>query len=166
MSDPGALQGWIGLWLFSPVLIGMIWTDVSQLRIPNAFSKIGLGLFLLSAPLLGPEETVTRISIAVLCFAICFAAFALRLLGGGDAKILPVVMLFVPGGLIQFYLLLFAAALAVGLLLIQGSRLLFGRSGPRLAALQTQRDFPMGVSIGLSGLALAAVPLLERVAQV
>lgn len=160
MTHVAALHGWIGLWLFSPVLLGMIWTDISQLRIPNVFSKIGIGLFLLSAPLLGLDETVSRVSVAILCFAICFVAFALRLLGGGDAKILPIVMLFVPGALVHFYLLLFAASLAIGIMLIQGGRLLFSRSGTRLAALRAEREFPMGVSIGMSGLALASVPLL------
>lgn len=137
--------------VFCPILVAVALSDMKYLRIPNTMVMTGLCLFLLCAPLLGTTEALTRAVIGGLAFAICAGMFALRVMGGGDAKMIPVMFLFVPSHLASVYLIVFGWSLLLGMILIHVVRR-GGQSGfAEWESMQTDAEFPMGVSIALSG---------------
>ncbi len=146
---------WVPLWFFSPMFVAIAWTDFSQMRIPNLYCWIGLAVFVVTLPALTIDDILLRVLSGVICFAICFGLFAARWLGGGDAKILPVVVLLIPPPFMSTFMLLLAAAMAVGLLGLPLVRRFAGQSG-RFVSLSQKREFPMGIAIGSAGVVLAA----------
>ncbi|WP_171126257.1 MULTISPECIES: prepilin peptidase [unclassified Ruegeria] len=154
-------QNWLALWLFAPLFVAMAWTDFTQLRIPNTYCIVGLILFVAAAPFLTWNELLLRLLIAGACFVICFGLFAINWLGGGDAKMLPIVFLAVPSTQIPNYLFLFAAAMAVGLVGMALFRRLARDTSPRFKSTAQSREFPMGIAIGSAGLVLIAISVAE-----
>ncbi len=143
------------------VLLGLCavaaWTDLRGMRIPNRLCLAGLAVFVLLTPFLGWAEVADRLWLAVPTFGICFAMFALGLIGGGDAKFFPVMMLFVPPGLLQGFLMSLSAGIALAL-----AGLWLARRHPRAATsswqgLRERRRFPMGVACLLSVLGFVCV---------
>jgi prepilin peptidase CpaA len=65
-------------------------SDFLTMLIPNRVSAILLGAFIVVAPLagLGLTEVAMHLAAGLLVFSICFALFALNVMGGGDAKLL------------------------------------------------------------------------------
>lgn len=55
-------------------------SDVRRMRIPNAASRIGFALFVVTAPLIGVDEAMTRMIVAFVVFTIGFLLFMLRVL--------------------------------------------------------------------------------------
>lgn len=147
----------VPLWLLSPVLIAVAWNDLSRLKIPNYLVLSGVVLFVLSLPLLDFDEAVARGIAGIVCLAICLVLFGIHWLGGGDAKMLPVVFLFVPSGWVTSYLFSFAFSLIIGMALIWGVRIACGRADANWISLRPDSAFPMGVSIALSGLFVAGL---------
>lgn len=140
----------------SPVVLASAVSDLRQLKIRNLHVLTALGLFAVLAPfLLDLDELPSRLLAAGVTFAICFGLFALRVIGGGDAKMLPAVMLFVPAAEVVLFLRIFAVALgAVSLcaLLVQRSPA-FRRLG--WSSVQEQRQVPVGVAIAAAVVLLA-----------
>ena len=145
------------LLMFSPLLIAIAWSDLTRMIIPNRLALLGLLLFACSLPFLDVHETSARLAMGVGCFAICLVLFAFRIMGGGDTKILPVVLLFVPSAALPVYLLSLGASMALGLGSVLLIRRVFVRGTPTWVGLTRGEDFPMGVSFGLSGLILISV---------
>ncbi len=150
---------WVPLWVFSPMFVAIAWTDFSQMRIPNLYCIIGLAVFVMALPVLAWDEIVVRGISSITCFVVCFALFAAGWLGGGDAKILPVVVLLIPPPYLPTYLFLFSAAMAAGLLGMPLVRLCAGRTD-RFVSLGQSREFPMGIAIGLAGFVLAFLAMV------
>ena len=134
------------------ILCAIIVYDLRHLRIPNALSILLLLLFaVLALWRADMGYAVQQVLLAVGVFAVCFAAFAARAMGGGDAKILPALSLFVPVSQIAEVLLLFAAVLFISICGVVVLRRTVG--GPdRAWAVLRQPRFPMGLPIGLTGL--------------
>lgn len=161
MTPDFAWQTWLALWLFSPLFVAIAWTDLTQLRIPNAYCILGLALALAAFPFLETHEMLFRGLAAGICFVICFILFALGWFGGGDAKMLPVVILAIPSIALSTYMLLLAGAMALGLLTMPMLRMLLSQSETKIASMAQSKEFPMGLAIGLSGLVLAVWPLVS-----
>ena len=144
-----------------PVIVASAISDLRYLRIPNTHVLIALALFVLAAPLaIGWAGLPPRLLVAGITFAIGFALFAPGLIGGGDAKMMPVVMLFVPPPDLVQFLQLFAIALGVvslGVLGVQRAPIF-----RRLAweSVQAHRHVPVGLAMAASVILLGARPLL------
>lgn len=65
-------------------------TDLISMTIPNRVSLLLAGTFLVIAPLTGMDLTTFgwHLLAGACVFAVCFLLFAIRAMGGGDAKIL------------------------------------------------------------------------------
>lgn len=140
-----------------PVVVASAIADLRHLRIPNTHVLIALGLFVLAGPLtLSWAELSPRLLAAGITFALCFVLFAAGVIGGGDAKMMPVILLFIPSpGLVDF-LRVFAIALgavSLGALVVQRVPY-FRRLGWKSA--QAQRHVPVGVAMAIA-VTLAAI---------
>ncbi len=136
---------------FCPILVAVALSDMKNLRIPNTMVMAGLCLFIICSPLLGVFETSMRAAIGGLAFIICSGLFAFRVLGGGDAKMIPVVFLFIPSHLASIYMVIFGWSLLLGIVFIHLARKGFGNEQSGWVFLRAHADFPMGISIAMSG---------------
>lgn len=134
-----------------PVVLASALSDLRQLKIRNTHVLTAIGFFAALAPfLLDGTEIASRILVAALIFAVCFFLFALRVIGGGDSKMLAVVMLFVPSTDAVQFLRIFAVALAVvslSALMLQNSPAIRVLSW---SSIQKKRHVPVGVAIAIS----------------
>jgi prepilin peptidase CpaA len=131
--------------------------DLRHYRIPNALIVLGLALFLATAATLGLDEASSRLLQGGITFAICFTLFGLGLMGGGDAKLFPVVLLFVPFGEVATYLFCLAFGLALGLGGLTFLRRRQIAPSGDWAAFERQDGFPVGLAIAISAVTFAAV---------
>lgn len=92
------------------------WSDARSLRIPNWVSLALLGLFVPTALVagLGLEAVAWHVAAGALLLVVGIALFAFGLFGGGDAKLLAAVALWV--GWSDLLPLIFAVALVGGVL--------------------------------------------------
>ncbi len=140
------------LFVIAPLLAAVAYFDLRYMRIPNAISLLALAVFALWAAAFPPVDLTLRLLCAGLVFAAGFLAFSFRLLGGGDVKILGVLMLFVPVGSLPVFSYVFSAAMIAGIVLIVGLRQLAVIRRSSWKALGGSTRFPMGISIALAGL--------------
>jgi prepilin peptidase CpaA len=150
----------IPIWLLTPLLIFILASDILRMRIPNAYPILGLVLFFLTLPLLSADEVILRVAFGGMWFAVCIGLFAGGLFGGGDAKMLPVAAAFVPSALWSIYMLLLAGSAIMGLLIIRKLRRIPTSVTRRWVAVRAAHHYPLGVSIAVSGIAIAAVGAL------
>ena len=144
-----SMELWI-VFAFLPILGATALYDLRQMRIPNFLSLAGLLLFALCLPLLGVEEWGWRALTGFFTFMLCFGLFVAGWLGGGDAKILPVTVLFVPFGHIELYMLSFSASMVLGMVGIWVVRQRMSHPDARWVSMQPGAAFPMGISIAAS----------------
>jgi prepilin peptidase CpaA len=151
------------LLFFLPVIFGTAISDFNHLKIRNVQVIVGFAVFLMVSPfLLDLHEISFRLLSATLTFGICFILFSLRLIGGGDAKMMPVVLLFVPTDEVVLFLRIFAGALllvSLGALFIHRTPVL-RRAGWTTA--QERRQVPVGVAMAFSTAALAVHLVLRQ----
>ena len=140
------------LWLLSPLLLSVGYCDLRYMRIPNALSLLAVALFVLTMPLLGWQEVLVRLAAAAIVFGAGFVIFALRMVGGGDVKILGALMLFIPSTTYQIFSFGFSAALILGLAFVLGLRLVPRLQRTDWVTMRSHGTFPMGISIALAGL--------------
>ncbi len=154
---------WIAtLYGFIGILVASAWTDIQSYTIPNTFSAAILFLYpvhVMAAP--APVDWAGGLAIGAVSLVVGFVCFALRLFGGGDAKLLAVTGLWAGPKLILDFLML--TALAGGVLAI----ILYFRwrvaQAPSLRMVLVTRpdgDFgkqpmPYGVAIAAAGLYVA-----------
>lgn len=143
------------LWLFCPVLVAVAASDLARMKIPNRLVAIGFVLFLVTLPFIDFHEAVARARDGAICFGLCLVLFAMGWLGGGDAKMLPVVFLFIPSPWVISYMFGFAASLMIGMILIWALRMMFGHPDSAWKSMQPGAAFPMGISMAMSGLSFA-----------
>ncbi|WP_135450057.1 MULTISPECIES: A24 family peptidase [Tabrizicola] len=136
-------------------------SDLRHLRIPNTHVLVALGLFAVTAPfMLAWPELSPRLLAAGITFALCFALFALGVIGGGDAKMMPVIMLFVPAQDVVGFMQVFALALgavSLGALAVQRVPF-FQRLGWESA--RAQRHVPVGMAMAAAVIFLAVTSLV------
>jgi len=130
----------------------VIYYDARYMRIPNVISAGLLALFLVWLAVdFDNVALLTQLAASLIAFAICFLLFGLRLIGGGDAKVLPALMLFAPLAHLADLLLLFAALLIGSVVLVIGLRQLRFANNLNWRIMQSNR-LPMGLAIGSTGI--------------
>jgi prepilin peptidase CpaA len=141
-----------GLMLASPILIAMAFYDLRYMHIPKWVSGGLIAIFVVMGLTLVPwAESGARMAVAAGVFATGFAAFAMRLIGGGDVKALSALMLLIPVPALTLFMLAFAACLMIGIFGVLVTRHLYGRTDTAWVFLQN-KAFPMGISIAGAGL--------------
>lgn len=145
--------------LVLPLLGVVAYFDLRHLRIPDFLSIAAVALFLLAVPSLGLGEIGTRLAVAAIAFIACFAAFSANMLGGGDAKFLPALLLSVPPQDVSAFCLVMALALPVSIGAVIGARRLAGPGGRKWASITGGREVPVGVSIAIAGAATYLIGL-------
>lgn len=147
----------IPLLLLWPVLGAVAYQDFCFMRIPNRLVGYALVVFVLSCPLLTLEDIGIRIAAATIVLTFGFVMFALRLFGGGDVKMMAVLMLFIPAGAFSVYAFVFSVSMILGVLIILSLRALVFRTSSSFVSMRAAGTFPMGISIALSGFVLPIV---------
>lgn len=138
------------------ILLAIIVADMRLMRIPDILPLSLVVLFAVHVAVVGPGTWVLwQMGAAAVVFALGFIAFGLNLMGGGDTKVLPALVLFVPFPALSAAMLAFAAALILSIGAIVLLRRGFARPDHSWAILR-ETALPMGVPIGLSGLVLLA----------
>jgi prepilin peptidase CpaA len=124
MSGTLAITSQVVLILTAAVLFYVALTDLKHYKIRNELVMVLAGLFFLHAALSGRWITAYwNIGFAALLFLAMFYCYSMKLMGGGDLKLLTVAFLWVGPFCVlpfAFFLLLFAVihALAVKLRLV------------------------------------------------
>jgi prepilin peptidase CpaA len=138
--------------LLAPVLAAVAYFDLRYMRIPNALVLIALALFVVSRPILGWPEMGLRLLAGAAVLVTGFVLFAMNLFGGGDAKMMAALMLFVPSGTYTLFGYGFSAAMLAGIGLILLLRTVPVLTASGWVSLQQRGTFPMGISIAMAGL--------------
>lgn len=141
------------LWGLVPLLLATILYDLRYLRLPNAISLLMLLLFVLWAPFaLAPSQILWRAVVAGVVLGIGLGAFAARLIGGGDVKVLAALMLFLPLRGLPHYFLAFGLCLLAGTAMVLALRRTPLAKASRWQVLTATGRFPVGLAIGGAGL--------------
>lgn len=138
--------------LLAAILVAIILCDVRMMRIPDLLTMLALFTFVLRIWTVGLGPwLLPQIALGGVVFALCLIAFALRLMGGGDTKMLPALALFVPVAALPSVLFAFSAALLLSIGAILLARRRFASPDHGWAVLRSTA-LPMGLPIGLAGL--------------
>jgi prepilin peptidase CpaA len=141
-------------------------SDVRSLTIPNKLNIAIAALFIPAALLSGlPWEILGGHLVAGLAaFVIGFGLFSFRIIGGGDAKMVPAVMLWMgPGAALPFLFFMAIAGGALTLLILGMRRAIPAGMVPAFfrMPLEPEAGVPYGVAIAAGAiLAGASSPLL------
>lgn len=136
--------------------------DLRDMRIPDRLSATIVAVFAVSLLWQLPGDLGARLLVAGAVFAVGFAGFCLRLVGGGDVKALAALMLFVPFRMLPLFALIFSASIVLGILLILGMRRLPVAAGFDWQSMRRPGTLPMGIAIAASGLVLPPAVALLR----
>ena len=148
--------------LLTPLLFRVAYLDLAILKIPNWIVLLALTLAVISVPAVAPEELTWRIAAALVVFTFLAAFFALGVMGGGDVKLLPVIVLFVPPDHWTSFSMMLSASLligSVGIILARGA--MQARIPTGWKAIDCPRAFPMGVSMAFAGFGTLCWSVLE-----
>jgi prepilin peptidase CpaA len=125
----------LALTIFAALLVWAAVSDFRRYLIPNQASLGALALYpvaVLSAP--EPLAWVFALIMAAVFFAVGFAMYLLRAMGAGDAKLLPVVVLWVgPKDFALFLLVLLGSAFVLAGVVGLGTALAEVRAGEKAA---------------------------------
>ncbi len=149
----------VPIMMLAPVLIAVAYFDLRYMRIPNALSLIAIVILATSALVFPPTDLTGRFGITILVFAVGMVAFAFRMIGGGDVKMLSVVVLAIPVDGIVVFANVFSASMILGILLVLAARRIPATSRWGWKSFGGSQKFPMGLSIALSGLAFPVIAL-------
>jgi prepilin peptidase CpaA len=148
--------------LLSALAIALVFaafTDIRRRQIDNwlnAAIALGAPLFWWSSGLALWPDVAMQLGVALAAFAILAALFALKVMGGGDVKLLTALALWVRPE--QFMQLLLIMAIAGGVLtVVMGAWHVMRRQKDQLAV-------PYGVAIAFGGLWVLAVHYLPEAA--
>ena len=140
--------------------------DLATLTIPNWLNaSLALSFFpacLLVAP--GWEVFGWHLLAGFIAFAISLTLFTTGVFGGGDAKMIPAVMLWIgPGGAFDFVYAMALAGGVLALLVILARKCVPAQAAPGFAyeTLQDEKGVPYGIAIAAGAFAaLPASPIL------
>ena len=141
--------------------------DINRLTIPNWLNLMIAGLFIPAAVVSGiPLEIIGgHFVVAALAFVIAFGLFAFRIFGGGDAKMIPAVMLWLgPKAGIPFVFNMALAGGACALLILAVRRMVPAAVLPGFVRAPFEEDagVPYGVAIAAGAILSAwASPFLS-----
>lgn len=133
-------------------------TDLFTMTIPNRVSAIILGSFLVVAPFsgLGWQEIGMSLVAAAAVFAVCFALFAVNVMGGGDAKLLTAASVWFGFGMPLVGFLVYVAYIGGILTLLivvlrAKSSTVMAMGLPIPDSLLTAKKVPYGIAIAIGG---------------
>lgn len=143
-------------------------SDFLTMLIPNRVSAILLASFVIVAPLsgLGIADIGMHLAAGLLVFSVCFALFALNVMGGGDAKLLTAsaVWFGMTFSLVEFllYVSFFGGILTLMILSLRSHSNTILASGVSLPShLLEAKKIPYGIAIGVAAfLAYPSSPLM------
>ncbi|MEQ6249958.1 prepilin peptidase [Sulfitobacter sp. HNIBRBA3233] len=140
-------------WIPVPVFLYLIYTDLRYLRIPNrALFVLFCALALAHLPTLAPADIPLRLVGAAAVFALAFAAFYTGMLGGGDVKMISVVMLFVPLQDIAAFALALSVSVILSLSVIKILRRSRSVKALQWRAFNDAKRLPLGPAIAISSM--------------
>lgn len=150
----------IGLILPFPALVILAAIgDVRSMTIPNWISLALAGLFVPVALILGlpPLQVGTHLAVGVIALLIGMALFALRWLGGGDAKLMAAVMVWLGASAALPFVVWTAIAggiFSLFLLITRSHVPILAGVGPEFSRrlFQPKGDIPYGVAICIGAL--------------
>ena len=156
--------------VFPACVIAAALTDATSYTIPNRLSAFLAAAFVPAALAMGMSPAVFAISVGlgVAGLALGIVMFALRWIGGGDAKLLAACALWLGSTAVAPFLLWTAVAgglLALGLMAARKSPIPFSAIGPAWFGrlMKPGEDVPYGVAIAVGALiALPAAPMLRH----
>jgi prepilin peptidase CpaA len=141
-------------------LCALLWlaaVDVRARRLPNpAVLMIG-ALFFADASIerLPLHDVLIHVGTAVFVYAICAVLFALRMMGGGDAKLAAMIFLWSGARLwLPSLMLISMIGLLVALLSVATRRISTQHTSPPMRALaqfSSERGVPYGVALAFGG---------------
>jgi prepilin peptidase CpaA len=149
LSSEALVSGAIAL-VFGATLLAVAYGDARELRIPNA-AVVFVALLYFPAFLLGVSGTsgwLSHLGAGLFMFAVGYALFALRVFGGGDAKLMAALALWTGFTDLSRFLLLtaiFGGVLAVALLLMR--RMDWRGNGRFAHLLAKDASIPYGIAI-------------------
>ncbi|MFN4183926.1 MAG: prepilin peptidase [Hyphomonas sp.] len=131
--------------------------DMNQLRIPNWLNLTIAGLFVPAAAVSGlPLEIIGgHLMAGGLAFVIAYGLFAFRIFGGGDAKMIPAVVLWMgPAAAFPFayYMALVGGACALLILIVRRSMPVEVIPGFMRKPFENKASVPYGVAIAAGAL--------------
>ncbi|KCZ91274.1 A24 family peptidase [Hyphomonas jannaschiana] len=142
--------------------------DVNSLTIPNWLNLTIAGLFVPAAVFSGlpVEILIGHVLAGLAAFVIGFALFAFRVFGGGDAKMIPAVMLWIgPSASLEFVftMALVGGACALLIVLVRNTVPAAVVPGPIRAPFEEKAGVPYGVAIAAGAfVASASSPILSE----
>jgi len=142
----------VPLLALAPLLVAVALSDLRRLRIPNSYCLAAVALFAVAAAAGLAPDFALRIVVAASVLVLGFAAYCLKLFGGGDVKFMAVLLLFVPVNSLQLYAFVFSAAMLAGIAAFLSLKRLPAAAALNWQSMAPGRQLPMGVPIALSGL--------------
>lgn len=143
----------VPLFAAAPVMVIAAWSDIRHMLIPNVLSLVLVGIFVLFSAAFPPPDLAWRLVIAGSVLVLGIVANYFRLFGGGDVKLLSALMLLVPVPTLITFTHVFSLSMLLGIAAILTLRRIPAVAATGWPAFRPGRHFPMGVSIGLAGLA-------------
>lgn len=141
--------------LLAVLLLMAAWTDIKTRTISNelnaAIALLAIGFWWVAGENLWPDVAI-RIGLALLIFALFTLLFVLRMMGGGDVKMISALALWLPFNALLVMLTVMALAGGVITLVL----LIRHRWRPNAA----RPEVPYGVAIAIGGLWVIANGLL------
>lgn len=144
--------------VFAAPLLAAAYTDFWSMKIPNIVCLAMVSGFILTLPLTwqGFPIFAEHLLVFLVFFSVGFAMFAFGWLGGGDAKLMAAISLWLGWGDVQPFILwttIFGAVLGLGLMLggrVTPVRLRTSTLGMRL--FQGGKDMPYGIALAAGAL--------------
>lgn len=137
--------------LILPLLLAVALVDMRHLRIPDILTIAAVAGFVALSPALSPDEIIARLVAGFASFAICFFLFSVRAMGGGDAKFIPALVLWIPPFDLVFFCMALALCIPISIALILAMRQAV--PAPSWKGLSATPRVPMGVAIAMAGAA-------------
>ncbi|MFT4163102.1 A24 family peptidase [Shinella sp.] len=143
-------------------------SDFLTMLIPNRVSAILLASFVIVAPLagLGLTDIAMHLAAGLVVFSVCFALFALNVMGGGDAKLLTAsaVWFGMTFSLVEFliYVSFLGGILTFAILSLRSHTNAILASGlPVPGHILSAKKVPYGIAIGIAAfMAYPSSPLM------
>ncbi len=141
--------------LLAVMLLMAAWTDIKTRTIPNelnaAIALMAIGFWWISGDAFWPD-IAARIGIAAALFGVCALLFIIRMMGGGDVKMIGALALWLPlPALVTMLIVMALAGGAITLFLLIRQRWRPNAERP---------EVPYGVAIAIGGIWVVANGLL------
>ncbi len=150
----------------APLMVAAGW-DTLSFRIPNTLNLIFLALFPVAVPFAPyAPDWLWHFAAFGVVLAVGIVLFSLRLLGGGDVKLMTVAALWLGWDrLLEFvvWVAIYGGVLSIALLLLRSQwlQMLYAHLGRPPRVLRPQADIPYGIAIAAGGLMMAdKLPLI------